>query len=135
VEITRRTDYGIRLLLQLARSDEGPVPVRRLAEIQGVPYAFARAVQRDLHAAGLITTVRGAQGGAFLSRPAKEITLLDAVKATQGAPSISVCSHDPAWCARSGSCAVHGVWRGADAMLRDYLGRKTLAGLLDDERK
>lgn len=135
MEITRRTDYGIRLLLELARVGGGPVSVRRLAEEQAVPYAFARAVQRDLHAAELITTVRGAKGGAVLARSPEDITLLDVVKATQGIPSVSVCSHDPEWCSRSGSCAVHGVWRGADTLLRDYLSDKTLAGLLGQEGK
>ena len=135
MEITRRTDYGIRLLLELARAGGGPVSVRELAEQQSVPYAFARAVQRDLSAAGLITTVRGAKGGAVLAREPREITLLDAVSATQGTPSVSVCSHDSAWCSRSGSCAVHTVWCGADTMLRDYLSEKTLAGLLKQDGK
>jgi Rrf2 family protein len=135
VEITRRTDYGIRLLLELARTGDGPVSARELAQRQGVPYAFARAVQRDLHAAGLVETVRGAKGGAVLARSPADITLLDAVRATQGTPSIAVCSNDPDWCGRSGSCAVHRVWCGADAMLRDYLGSKTLAGLTDEDGK
>jgi len=135
VEITRRTDYGIRLLLQLVGSGGGPVSVRELAEQQGVPYAFARAVQRDLLVAGLITTTRGARGGATLSRAPEEITLLDVVQATQGTPSVSVCSHDPTWCARSGTCTVHSVWCGADSLLRRYLGSKTLAGLVDETKE
>jgi Rrf2 family protein len=84
---------------------------------------------------GLITTVRGAKGGAVLSVPAEQLTLLDIVSAVQGAPSVSVCSSDPSWCALSGGCATHRVWCEADAMLRDYLGSKTLAGLCAEERK
>ncbi len=130
MQITRRADYAIRLLLELAGTTERPLSVRTLSERQGVPYAFARAVQRDLSAANLITTVRGAAGGAILARPPEAITLLDVIEATQGPLSISVCSHDPDWCPRSGKCAVHRVWCGADSMLREYLGGKTLAGLI-----
>lgn len=136
MEITRRTDYAIRLMQELARrTDSGPVSVRALAEKQGVPYAFARAVQRDLSAAGLIVTSRGAKGGARLARSADEIDLLQVITATQGLPSVSVCAQDPEWCCYSGSCSVHQVWRGADELLRGYLGSKTLAGLISDERK
>lgn len=135
MEIARRTDYAIRMLMALATAEECPVSVRALAEAQGVPYAFARAVQRDLVAAGLVTTTRGAAGGLCLGRPAEDVTLLDIVTATQGVPSVAVCAKDPEWCGRAGSCTVHAVWRGADEMLRLYLGGKTLGGLVSDRRK
>lgn len=135
MEITRRTDYAIRLLIELANSGGGPVSVRELAVRQHVPYAFARAVQRDLVAEGLVTTVRGSRGGAVLSADPTDLTLLQIVTAIQGEPSVSVCSREPQWCSMSGGCAVHLVWRGADEMLRDYLGSKTLAGLCSNGRK
>lgn len=135
LEITRRTDYAIRLMQELARSGEGPVSVRALAEKQGVPYAFARAVQRDLSVAGLIRTTRGAKGGAVLSRPSDQIDLYQIVVATQGTPSVSVCTADPEWCKFAGGCSVHRVWQGADELMREYLKDKTLAGLVSDQRK
>ncbi|MEN6430451.1 MAG: Rrf2 family transcriptional regulator, partial [Coriobacteriales bacterium] len=73
MDITRRTDYAIRIMTALtaARSDV-PVSLRELAGVQDVPYAFARNVQRDLMTAGLITTARGATGGLALARPAEQ---------------------------------------------------------------
>jgi len=133
VDITRRTDYAIRMMVALAEAgDACPVSVRTLAEAQSVPYAFARAVQRDLMAAGLVSATRGAAGGLCLARPASGITLLEVVEATQGPPSIAVCVNHPEWCDRSGSCAVHSVWQEADALVRDHLGSRTLAGLLSE---
>jgi Rrf2 family protein len=130
VEVTRRTDYAIRILLELARVGGGPLSVRELAETQGVPYAFARGIQRDLVSAGLVVTTRGAKGGVALARPAAEITLLDAAQATQGDVSCAVCSRDPRWCSRMEGCAVHKVWQETDSMVREFLGTKSLAGLL-----
>jgi Rrf2 family protein len=130
VEITRRTDYAIRMMTALAGAGAAcPVSVRALAEAQGVPYAFARTVQRDLMAAGLVVATRGAAGGLCLTRPAADITLLEIVGATQGVPSIATCSADPTWCGRSGSCSAHHVWCEIDALVREQLGNKTLEGL------
>ena len=84
MEVTRRTDYAIRILLELARVGGGPVSVRELAETQGVPYAFARGIQRELVAAKLVESRRGASGGILLARPAAEVTLLDIANAKQG---------------------------------------------------
>jgi Rrf2 family protein len=130
MDITRKSDYAIRMMTALATAgSECPVSVRELAEAQSVPYAFARSVQRDLMAAGLVTVTRGASGGMCLARPAAEITLLDVVESIQGQLSISVCANDPEWCARSGGCATHGVWLQADKLVRDLLAGRTLAGL------
>ena len=76
MEVSRRTDYAIRMLLELARSDGAPISVRSLAESQDVPYAFARGIQRELVAAGLVESRRGAHGGIVLARPAERISLL-----------------------------------------------------------
>jgi Rrf2 family protein len=134
MEITRRTDYAIRILMELARSDGGPVSVRTLATSQEVPYAFARGIQRDLAAAGIVESRRGAAGGAVLARPASDISLLDVARATQTNTSCSVCTNDPTWCNRMGGCSVHRVWREADDMMTGYLGSKSLAGLIGQER-
>jgi Rrf2 family protein len=134
MEITRRTDYAIRILMELARSGGGPVSVRTLARSQEVPYAFARGIQRDLAAAGLVESRRGAAGGAVLTRSAEQITLLDVVHATQTNSSCAVCTHDPNWCNRMNGCSVHRVWREADEMMTGYLGSKSLAGLIGQER-
>jgi Rrf2 family protein len=99
-----------------------------------VPYAFARGIQRDLTAAGLLESRRGANGGAILTRPPEEITLLEVVGATQVSSSCSVCTSDPTWCDRMNGCPVHPVWREADEMMAGYLGSKSLAGLIGQER-
>lgn len=133
MEITRKTDYAIRMMMHLAIEDAGqPVSVRRLAELGDVPYSFARAVQRDLSSARLVTTTRGAKGGMRLARPAEEITLLDVITSMQGAPSLSMCATDPEWCHRSPGCTVHPVWVNANTYLRTYLGDITLASLIVD---
>ena len=134
MEITRRTDYAIRILMELARSGGGPISIRTLATSQDVPYAFARGIQRDLAAAGIVESRRGAAGGAVLARPAEDITLLDVVHATQVNSSCSVCTNDPTWCNRMSGCSVHRVWREVDEMMTSYLGSKSLAGLIGQER-
>ncbi len=130
MEITRRTDYAIRLMLALAEGDGGPISVRELAERQDVPYPFARGIQRDLVAAGLATTKRGAAGGLCLARPASEITLLDVIEAVEGPIALNMCTADPDWCQRMGACSVHAVWRGADDLVKEYFSSKSLAGLV-----
>jgi len=134
VEVTRRTDYAIRLLIELASAGGGPLSVRELAERGEVPYSFARGIQRDLLAAGLVESRRGAKGGIVLARPAEEITLLDALDATQPSSSCSVCTRDPGWCSRKNVCEVHKVWSEVDTLVRDTLGNRSIAGLVGNRK-
>lgn len=133
MNITRRTDYAIRMLMEIARVSDGPVSVRTLADSQGVPYAFARGIQRELVGAGFALTQRGSRGGVTLARPASSISLLDVVEAMQGPVSCSVCTNDPGWCSQMGGCKVHPVWRGADDLVREYLASRDLEGLVNGE--
>lgn len=134
MEITRKTDYAIRMLMHLAIEDEGqPISVRRLAELGDVPYSFARAVQRDLSSARLVHTTRGAKGGMRLARAPEDITLLEIITAMQGAPSLSMCATDPSWCHRSPGCTVHRVWIGANDYLGSYFGGITLESLISEK--
>jgi Rrf2 family protein len=135
VEISRRTDYALRILLDLARSDGTPVSVRTIAERQDVPYAFARGIGSELVSAGMVESRRGVNGGFVLVRDPESVTVLEVVEAMQGPISCAVCTSDPGWCKRMGGCSVHDVWSGADEMLREYLGSKSLAGLIGSEGK
>jgi DNA-binding IscR family transcriptional regulator len=73
-------------------------------------------------------------GGATLTRPPEQITLLDVVRAVQTEPSCAVCTSDSTWCNRMHGCSVHRVWLEADEMMAGYLGTKSLAGLIESER-
>lgn len=130
MEISRRTDYAIRLIAALAASDGTPLSVRSVAEMQDVPYAFARSIQHDLVLAGLVGSRRGAQGGMVLVCDPQNLTLLDIIEAIQGDVGVAVCSREENWCDRSTTCPFHEVWAGADKLLRDYLSSVSIKDLM-----
>jgi Rrf2 family iron-sulfur cluster assembly transcriptional regulator len=131
VEITRHTDYAIRMLVSLAGATEGrPVSARELARAQDVPYAFARGIVSDLVRAGFATGRRGTGGGVMLARPAAEITVLAVIESTEGDVSLGLCTHDTDYCHRTDGCAMHRVWMEAEARLRSFLATRTIADLV-----
>jgi Rrf2 family protein len=104
--------------------------VREAAELQAVPYAFARSIQHDLVLAGLITSQRGAYGGMKLACNLDTLTLKELVEAVQGPISVSVCTTEKGWCNREKHCQFHRVWEGANKLLRDYLESINVRDLL-----
>ena len=133
MEITRRTDYATRIMLELARLPEGErASARRLGTLADVSYPFARSIVTDLAAAGLVDARRGPSGGVSLARPASEITLYDVVVAIEGGVCLNVCVTEPGYCTRAGGCSAHSVWEQASAMLADYLASRDLESLVSE---
>jgi len=133
VAINWRTDYAIRLMCELAKRDVGQRDtVRRVADTVAVPYDYARTIARDLVSAGLLTSRRGVGGGVVLARSAREISILDIMKAMDDEASLSLCTKDPSICSRAEACPIHvGVWRGLDTLIEGYLARHTLADAVE----
>jgi Rrf2 family protein len=131
MEISRRTDYAIRLIAALLQNAGKPLSVRKAATIQDVPYAFARSIQHDLVQSKIITSVRGARGGMLLAVDPTELTLYRLIEIVQGPVSVAICTNDKDWCARSAGCQFHRVWEGANSLLRNYLASVTIQELIE----
>ena len=83
MEISRKTDYAIRMLSSLVRSPKKLLSVRDAAEENDIPYSFARSIQHDLVIAGVIVSTRGSHGGMMLAIDPTEVSVLDIVEAVQ----------------------------------------------------
>ena len=78
MKLSNRVSYGLRAMVKLAMSDpKTPTPLRDLAEDQGVPAKYLEQMAAALKIAGLIDSIRGANGGYHLARPASKISVLD----------------------------------------------------------
>jgi Rrf2 family protein len=118
MEISRRTDYGVRVILDLASLPPAQrCSTEAIAERQNIPSPFLAKIVAQLSLAGLVTTRRGARGGVTLARPPSAISLLDVVEALEGAIRLNRCLIQPTACPRVQNCPVHDVW----AEARDQL--------------
>ena len=128
--ISRRTDYGVRIILDLAiLPQDERVAAHDIADRQKIPRPFLAKIISQLCLAGLVTTHRGAGGGVALARPAAEITLLEVVEALEGPIRLNRCTIRPDDCPRNSFCPVHLVWSRAQTDLVDRLGGTTFESL------
>ena len=129
MEISRKTDYALRMIASLVRRPEGVVSVRSAAKENAVPYSFARSIQHDLTTANIVESLRGARGGMRLSVDPTTTTLLQVIEAIQGPLFIATCDYAGAEdgpCPFLSECHYNPVWCNAERMLRDYFSSVTL---------
>ena len=126
MEISRRTDYGVRVILDLAiQTQNERTSTHEIAERQNIPAPFLAKIISQLALSGLITTYRGAGGGVSLARPASEISLLHVIEALDGPLRLNRCVIEPSACPRDEYCPVHHIWAKAQADLTNLLSGTT----------
>ena len=130
-KLNRRTDYAIRILIQLARGPER-IKASELSAMTRVPAPYAHKIIRDLVRGGLLWTTSGPEGGAGLARPAAEISLLDITEAMEGPIQLNFCRMGPTPCEYpdSDSCSVHPVFEKLNLNIQAELRQTNLVQLL-----
>jgi Rrf2 family protein len=82
MKFSHATFYGIAAMLHLAEANgQVPIPCSQIARAGNMPDRFLLQVLRTLVTRGLLHSTRGVDGGYYLARPAREISLREIVAA------------------------------------------------------
>ena len=138
MKITAQEEYGLRCLLQLARSPHDQlVRVKEIAAKEGLSNAYVEKLLRVLAKAGLVHSVRGAKGGYMLNRPGSAITLGEVVRALGTVQTTDHICHqftgNVATCVHFSNCGIRSVWSGLTTYIQNFMDQTTLASLLENE--
>lgn len=129
LELTRRGDYAVRVMLALAReTEDGWLSVPIVSAAMAIPERFLPRVMVDLVDAGLVVGRRGRTGGYRLARSAAAISLLDIITAAEPEPEpeLRTCILRGGPCGLDGRCAVHDAFSGARTAMLERLSGTTL---------
>lgn len=89
MRISTRGEYGLRAMLDLAQHyGRGPIALKQIAERQQVSEHYLEQLMGGLRKAGIVTSVRGAQGGYQLAAPPEETLVGDVLRVLEGAVEI-----------------------------------------------
>ena len=85
MKVTARVAYAILAVFELAlHTWESRVQAKEIAGRRKIPRRFLEQILIQLKKAGLVRSIRGAEGGYALDRPSDQITLKDIIEAVEG---------------------------------------------------
>ncbi len=137
MQISSKTEYGLRCLLRLAREAEGEaLSITEISKSEHVPKQFAQQILLQLRRAGIVRSLRGTEGGFALADQPARITLAQIVRVLEGAPFQDTCDHfnKRVDCGHQGSCSIRPIWQIIARRLWQALDRISLAQLVADEK-
>ncbi|MDR3050756.1 MAG: Rrf2 family transcriptional regulator, partial [Oscillospiraceae bacterium] len=68
MKLSTRAKYGIHAVFDLAQHLDAPQSIKTIAQRQNVPEQYLVQLIAGLRKAGLVRSVRGAQGGYYLAK-------------------------------------------------------------------
>ena len=132
MKLSTKPRYGLRILAQIAVDTEDGKPAggKDVAKKQDISTAYMEQILIPLRNAGIISAVRGRNGGYLLARPAEDITVLDIIEVFEGKLELVDSSSCDA-CTQEQVCPTRDVWDRLSQVLRDESSTITVADLVE----
>ncbi len=143
MKLTSQQEYGLRCLLRLARETApngdplggNTLAVNKIADEEGLSTEYAGKLMGVLSRGQLVASIRGRNGGYRLARPAREITLSEALAVLGGklydGETCSRFRGEKHQCIHTSGCTIRSVWSGLQFIIDRVLSQTALQDLID----
>ena len=139
MKISTKGRYSVTALYELAqRYGEGPVSLKCVAQGQGRSENYLEQLMVPLRRAGIVQSIRGAQGGYMLAKSPAEITIGSIITTVEGPIAVVDCLLAEAgaaeqMCDKACACVTRGIWEKVCDSISQVLENITLQTLLDND--
>lgn len=135
LKLSTKGRYGVKAMFELAVNyGQDPMSIKTISERQHISDYYLEQLFSGLRKAGLIKSIRGAQGGYILTRSPGEISIADILNVLEGPIEISECILDgeDTSCTRAHCCSTRLLWKKISDSVNNVIENTTLQDLVDD---
>ncbi|MBQ9983147.1 MAG: Rrf2 family transcriptional regulator [Lachnospiraceae bacterium] len=138
MKLSTKGRYGLRAMIDLADySEEVPQSITSIAMRQSISDSYLEQLMAKLKKAGLVDSIRGAQGGYVLAKNSEDISVGDILRALEGDLTPVKCSElgGNSECSGSDCCVTKNVWKRINDSIQTAVDSIPLSELVEDNRK
>ena len=140
MKFSRQEEYGLRLLLRIAKSDSTKgLTIPEISELEGISSANAGKILRILRLSGFIESARGQTGGYRLTRAPAQIAISEVLTAMGGklyeSGFCDLHAGTENICTNSIDCSIRSLWKTIQTMLDGVFDKLSLQDLLGKEQE
>lgn len=138
MKINKQDEYGLRILLRIARSDsDNGLSIPQLSELEGMSQPYVGKIARMLRIAGYVESTRGQKGGYILAKEPNAIVIKDVISSLGGNLfNKDFCgqhSGEIRFCTNSVDCSIRSLWTILQYTVDKVLANITLQDLIGNE--
>lgn len=134
MQLSKFTDYGLRILMHLSVNTDRRVSVREISHSFGISEHHVAKVASQLTHGGFVQSGRGRAGGLLLARVDTEINIGQAVRYLSGEPPVVECFiAGNCACKALSQCGLRGPLFEAQQAFYNVLEKYTLHDVVKDK--
>jgi Rrf2 family protein len=127
---SQTTKYAVMALIELA-GRQGLTPIRDIAEPRRIPACFLAKLIPPLVRAGILSSVRGKNGGVYFERNPSKVSLADVVRVIEGDGYLNQCLFEIEPFPGRPDCPLSDVWAPLRERIIGFLEETTIQFLAD----
>jgi FeS assembly SUF system regulator len=131
LRISKLADYATVIMNYLTHMHEQAYNAAQIASATGIPLPTVRKILKQLQAAKLLHSQRGAEGGYHLARTASDIYLGEVIEAIDGPLALTECCAPIKSCVQETHCHTKNNWQSINKVVRDALYTIRLAQMTE----
>lgn len=135
MQITRYTDYSLRVLIYLAINQDQLTTISDIANSYGISKNHLMKIVQQLNLQGYLLATRGKNGGIKLNRPAEKINIGQLVREIEGENKLVECFGSDNQCVITPSCQLKNIFAEAQDNFFKTLDAYTLSDLLGPKQQ
>jgi Rrf2 family iron-sulfur cluster assembly transcriptional regulator len=128
--LSTKSDYGLVLLVQLAKVGERHLSLSEVAKRTGLSLSYLEQIAVILRRKKIVKSIRGTVGGYKLARRPSELTLFEITKALGEEVNFTKCSAKGCTCKAVYFCENVKLWHKLQRKLNKVLEEITLADFI-----
>jgi FeS assembly SUF system regulator len=126
IRIGKLTDYAMLIMGEIAKASGSILSAAHIADALHLTTPTVSKILKMLSEAGLVSSVRGAEGGYYLAKPAENITIADIICAMEGEIALTVCCEQSGRCSIDSLCTMRENWIKINRMIHSFLAGLTI---------
>ncbi len=133
--VSTKGRYALRVMIELADHKKGEyVPLKTIAAAQDISEKYLESIIVVLSKAGLLDGLRGKGGGYRLNRDAKDYSVGEILRLTEGSIAPVACLDcGESKCERAEKCKTLPMWKKLNDLICDYLDNVSIEELSKEE--
>lgn len=134
MEVTKKAEYAISALIELAINRDQFTSSKEIAASQNIPPNFLPQIIALLGSRGWVEGVRGPGGGVRLISDPTKITIREVVELIEGPVAITRCLGTGSSCVNEETCPLHSIWSKAQTAMLEVLSDTTIADVVEAKK-
>lgn len=139
MKLSTKGRYGLRAVLDLAMNGKNEaVALSGIAERQDISISYLEQLIAKLKKAGIVNSIRGAQGGYILAKEPEEISVGDILRALEGDLNPVDCAEiigKGSSCTGADLCVTKYVWMRISDSINNTVDTMKLSELINESEK